>query len=506
MTPPIRLIPRHLFFDAISSRCRALLILFALLSAFSELGYAKTCTWTATSGTWSAPTNWTNGAVPTSLDTALINNGGTLLVPAGVSGTADTLVTGSSGLGAVTLNGGSLLASYAYLGYGAGSRGMMNVNSGTWRHSSDFYVGYQGAATESVTGGEVQHLGVVFLGYQAGSSGTETVNGGIVRFYDYGVCQLGTYGLGVLNIDGGTISRGYFSLGETPSSKGIANMISGTWAAEGIYVGTGGSGVLTITGGTVTSNDCRIGDYSGTESTYGDGTATISGGSFSIRDSLSVGESGTGALKINGGSVTSQTASIGRFGRGSVTVSSGTWVNTSALIIAPFGLGAALTVTGGAVTTGSSVYLAESGIATATVSGGSWTLGSQLYVGYYSTASGALNISGGIVTGSSALIGCDGSGTVTVSSGTWATTNDVFVGWNGTGLLQLTGNGKASIGAGAGRITLAASPGSTGTLRIGTGGAPGTLSAAVVTGGPERQPLNSTTLDRLSSQRSSRVR
>ena len=132
---------------------------------------------------------------------------------------------------------------------------------------------------------------------------------------------------------------------------------------------------------------------------------------------------------------------------------------------------------------------------TVTVSGGNWTNTANLNVG--GGGLGTLDISGGLVTtGGGATIGMESSavGRVTVrGNGTLQTAGGLIVGDAGNGTLNLQNGGLASVGNGAGILTLGAQSGSTGTINIGAFGGnstSGILAAAEITGGNGTAVLN----------------
>jgi len=193
--------------------------------------------------------------------------------------------------------------------------------------------------------------------------------------------------------------------------------------AGDLIVGESGTGTLSIQGGSITSANGTLGDQAGSN-----GTATITSGAWT-GGQLSVGEGGTGTFNMNGGSVSYTHSVVGdqAGSNGTVTVTSGTWVNTNTLYIGNFG-------------------------------------------------TGTLNIKGGTVTSQIGAVGT--SSTVTVTGGNW-TTNTLSVGQSGPGTLNVSGSGVVTIGNnGNGVLNLA--PGST--LNMGTGGTAGTLNARAIFG------------------------
>jgi autotransporter-associated beta strand protein/T5SS/PEP-CTERM-associated repeat protein len=124
-----------------------------------------------------------------------------------------------------------------------------------------------------------------------------------------------------------------------------------------------------------------------------------------------------------------------------------------------------------------------------TITGGTWANSGNLEVG--SGAAGTLAMSGGSLTNTTGYVGMNGSvsGTATIGGGAWSTSS-LFLGFIGNGTLDVTGSGAVTVGGGSGTDTIARYAGSTGTLNVGTGGAAGTLAAAVVTGSRAGSTVN----------------
>jgi T5SS/PEP-CTERM-associated repeat protein len=107
--------------------------------------------------------------------------------------------------------------------------------------------------------------------------------------------------LGSLAITGGTIANGNAIIGGEDGGFGAATMSAGTWSSTGaLVVGGrgltygGGTGTLLITGGAVSADSGVIAqDASST------GAVTVSGGTLTLANSLSIGD--TGSLAISGG-------------------------------------------------------------------------------------------------------------------------------------------------------------------------------------------------------------
>lgn len=147
----------------------------AFLSA-SPCARAATYTWQAPSGDWSVPSNW-GGTLPSGNGSAYIANGGTATITR-LGETCGTLSLGSSaGSGAVQMTGGSLSA------------------------SNYEYVGYSGSGTFTQSGGTNAVAGNLFLGYGAGSSGIYNLDGGVLLTP---VITAGS-GSSTFNFSGGTL-------------------------------------------------------------------------------------------------------------------------------------------------------------------------------------------------------------------------------------------------------------------------------------------------------------
>lgn len=273
------------------------------------------------------------------------------------------------------------------------------------------------------------------------------------------------------------VSNGQFNIGSTGTNP--------------LIVGNSGTGTLEVTGGQFTNRTGYLGYSAGSV-----GMATVSGGTWSNSTRLLyVGYGGSGTLEVAGGSVTNSNGVIGTIagGVGAVTVSSGTWTNGGTLyvggyVIATGGTGT-LNVTGGRVTSvTSNIGFSVDSSGTVTVTGGTWSNSSSVFVGRSGT--GTLNVVGGLVTSASGTIGtlAGSAGTATVSSGTWSNSGALVVGGGGTGTLTISGSGGTGgvviVGGtlskgGAGTINLNAG----GTLQIGTGSSTGALGTDLVNNG-----------------------
>ena len=216
---------------------------------------------------------------------------------------------------------------------------------------------------------------------------------------------------------------------------------------------------------------------------------------------LTVGQSRAAALTIQGGGTLAGSFSAignGPTGQGSVTVTGpgSSWSTAGDLVVGGSGSGMVTVQSGGAVSsaTGSLGQSSGSnGVVTVSGAGSSWTLGpgGGLNIGGFGTGTLAIADGGRVnnLTNAGANIGnaVGSQGAVTVSGvgSVWTNSNGVNVGNRGSGVLTVADGGTVN-----GSVTIAANAGSTGTLNIGAGGAPGTIAAPVISFGSGTGTIN----------------
>ena len=156
----------------------AALLLLASPSARADV------TWTlTTTGDWSAATNWSGGAVPTSTDNADIYNGGTATITQ-TGEVCDNLSLGSTaGSGAINMTDGNLFVTFpgsVFVGYsGTGAFTQSGGTSSSWHLCVGYNAGSSGIYSLSGTGqlstvGE-EYIGCSGTGTFTQSSGTNNV-------------------------------------------------------------------------------------------------------------------------------------------------------------------------------------------------------------------------------------------------------------------------------------------------------------------------------------------
>jgi T5SS/PEP-CTERM-associated repeat protein/autotransporter-associated beta strand protein len=164
-----------------------------------------------------------------------------------VSGGTGMLFIGSSGTGAVRLDGGRIANAACFLGSGPGTVGSATVTSGTWVNGGTQLVGVNGSGTLVVHGGSVTgNQGDI--GVNPGSLGVVAVTGG--TWSVAGTLSVGLLGTGSLGVTGGRIESFQGIIGSGTGGVGAATITSGTWATnQDLSVGGDGAGTLTIADG-----------------------------------------------------------------------------------------------------------------------------------------------------------------------------------------------------------------------------------------------------------------
>jgi fibronectin-binding autotransporter adhesin len=336
---------------------------------------------------------------------------------AGSKWATSNLYVGNSGRGTLKIIGGGTVTSssasaYAYVAYNAGSSGTISVDGAgsIWTNPSNggtlVYVGNSGNGTVNITnGGAITNSSFGYIGYNAGSSGIMTVDGDGSTWTNTTVLYLGNSGDGTINVtNGGSVANARWFIGFNAGSSGIANIDGpgSIWTnSRDIYVGWSGNGSLCVTnGGSVTSVEyAHIGLTAGSS-----GTVTVdgAGSTWSNNSSLYVGESGNGILNItNGGTVINSSVYVGTNAGSSGTLTvdgaGSIWGNTNAYLC-----------------------LGESGNGTMRITNGGHVDSGLAHLGYNAGASGAVTVDGVGSTwnnGGNLAIDMAGSATLVISNG-----------------------------------------------------------------------------------------
>jgi len=351
------------------------------------------------------------------------------------------------------------------LGQGdSNATGVMTVSGSAQVISDGFLdVGNLGHGTLTQNGPSTVVTGVgVSIGRESGSDGTLNVNGGsFTAINELAVGRNGT-AQGTVNQSGGTVSASWAKLGghDGPgdsSAVGNYNLTGGTLAVTNeLQVGGFGTGTFTQDSGSVTTGFwLGIGQEAGSTGTYNLNGGTISVGNGNASEDLRVADNGSGTFNQTGGSIIANNwAHVGAAasGVGSYNMSGGTFQVAGHLVLADFGNG---TFTQNSLNGPSTV-----------------TVGGDLIVGHNTGSTAAYNMAGGSLAATAAArVGVGGSGTVAQTGGSVTADRldvggDVLVaGTTGTGVYNMSGGTLSTVG-GYSLDTIAAQPGSTGTLNL----------------------------------------
>ena len=330
--------------------------------------------WQPASGDWADGANWAPAGMPTSVDTAYIDNGGTATITTDVE--ADNAHVGYSAKGTVAQTGGILsVDSSLYLGRNFGSTGIYELQAGELTVTDFEYVGYSGKGTFTQTGGTHRLENFkLYLGYNSGSTGVYTLQAGelavgqseYVGYSGAGTFTQtgGTHSVGnslrvtsrstyssasVYRLQDGELVAGWENVGGTfiqsggthsisgnlevacsdPSAKALYSLQDGELTvAGGEYVGY--SGTFTQTGGTHGAGYLHIREL---------GRYKLAGGRLEIADGLKLVSSG--AFDCSGGTahIQASDSSIVDFSQGALlgAASASLSVGANSLTIFPAG-------------------------------------------------------------------------------------------------------------------------------------------------------------------------
>jgi hypothetical protein len=328
--------------------------LAVLALACTDVARAQTIlNFNVATGDWHSATNWLPAQVPTSNDTAQINSSRAATIPDGNSG----------------------VASNAYVGYGSGQNGTLNVN-GSLTTVGDVAVAYSPNSTKS-RGTVNQGAGsVVTIGGHllVGRDNTGTGNGGVYSVADGGaLALLGT--ASDLRVAYGSSALGTFTYSNTTATLSVPGNLTLGYSGNASYRSAGvfnqGDNTSIAVGGNLI-----VGGYCATGAAYNQGTNTAVrvGGNLLVGNgynegglgvSYSVPASGTLALT---GTASSVFIAYGANGRGTFAFS-----NTTAALAIPGSATVAYSSDSSRPATGAFIQ----GPGTAVTLGGSLTIGNS---------------------------------------------------------------------------------------------------------------------------------
>lgn len=427
-------------------RARGVSILsLAVLSVLKPATLVADTVWKGTSGDWFSLANW-SVEVPTDIDNADIDNGGTAQIASG-NAIAGTLFMGDtkSESGTVNLSGGTFFANNSeYIG-NLGTGTFLQLSNTTNSASNDIRVGYgKGSQGEYDQDGGTVFAPTLYVGYTAGASGTyylyagalsigsaEVIgNSGTGTFFQYGGDDDNNLEVilgdakgsdGTYNLNGGTIETPDLYLGYNTGATGSFTLAptATLTVSDTAYVGRNGTGTFTQTGGTASvANTLYVGQDNMSVGNYTLSAGTVQTTTFIIGDQFgatgNVSLSGTGSMNVTG------TAYLGNYGVGTFTQSGGTQAITGRLYIGTnFAASGSYSLSGGTLTDQTSEYVGNAGVGAFVQTGGSNTCQGNLYMGQAVASTGTYPLSAGALTISdNEYVGFAGNGSIIQSGGT----------------------------------------------------------------------------------------
>ena len=287
---------------------------------------------------------------------------------------------------------------------------------------------------------------------------------------------VGDQSYGILNIqNGASITHGgMIDVGNTQNANGtisIADSASSLTCNGPFIVGDGGTGALNITGGTVTSN----GTFSMGGAGEGNGSVSlVSGGTLSGKTNMYIGNFSGGSGTITVGQPSAMSAgtltaggvlNVGEGGVGEVDVYNGT-VTCNGKATNNLVLGDTSTGVGTVNLTGSNASISAGSVVVGNAGIGTMSIQS----GAQATFTGALIVAAAAGSSQSSTVTISGAGTTAMIGG------NLIVGGQSTGSLTLTKSAQLNVKGSM--IDLGQSSGSNGTLTLdGAGTAPTLLTA-----------------------------
>jgi autotransporter-associated beta strand protein len=227
---------------------------------------------------------------------------------------SQSLTVGYDAPGRLTHTGGTLSADHLYLGSQAGGNGTYEVSGTAETTLAALAVGYYaGTGMVVQSGGKLTASGALGLAGGPGAQGTYTMSGGeLTAAKEY----VGDAGVGRFIHTGGThtVTTDILSIGSGGGSDGTYELGgSGTLSAGVEYVGDMGTGRFEQAGGTHKVRDLlSIGQ---SPAALGSGTYTISDGTLDARNAaVVIGLGSPGQFNLNGGLVIAEALAVGSVG------------------------------------------------------------------------------------------------------------------------------------------------------------------------------------------------
>jgi autotransporter-associated beta strand protein len=287
-------------------------------------------------------------------------NGGNINMSGGqvtINGTEGLWLGGGGTTGTLNLSSGTWTQTGVFrLGVFASGNGVVNQTGGVFELGSNIDVWGSSPSSYNLSGGTFRLLGNYAINnYSGGSSFNITGSSGNVTMdtpYDFTVNNASTFNNAAATLTKTGSGKLTFSGSQLQIANGTLDMQAGTIeTASSLAIGIGGSSATaTMSGGTLktgyiqganfiigygqtgtltqTNGTVDIGSQASTVIGWnagGNGTYTITGGSFSGASSTYVGLGGAGTLNVNGGSYTASNMYVGgNGGTGALNLNGGT--------------------------------------------------------------------------------------------------------------------------------------------------------------------------------------
>ncbi|MCL4502011.1 MAG: autotransporter domain-containing protein [Deltaproteobacteria bacterium] len=252
-----------------------------------------------------------------------------------------------------------------------------------------------------------------------------------------------SFGWADITLDGGatlTVPPDITNANETIGnlSAGTLNQTGGTNTVTNVLTlgnSATGSGFYTLSGGTLSVNSAAGSDLIGLA---GRGAFTQTGGAHLVTNSLIVGgtdglgNNGIGSYSLSGGTLSVGVfEELGNVGSGIFTQTAGSHTVAGDLDLGVAGGSGAYTLSGSGSLTAINEVVGYSGRGAFTQTGGTNTVTGTLYLGYNAGSNGTYNLSGGSLSAANEIIGGAGPGAFIHTGGT-NSADTIIIGSNGT--------------------------------------------------------------------------
>jgi T5SS/PEP-CTERM-associated repeat protein/autotransporter-associated beta strand protein len=298
-----------------SIRPLASLCVFAALAMTASAALADTA-WTATTGNWLDPNNWSAGVPQPDTSIGIIGNGGTAQVSAGLA-QSHSIDVGSGGPGAISIQNAGTLAIYLALtmGRNPGDVGNIRVDGAnsslrvpTFGAYDSFFlvIGKRGVGNMTVVNGAtVYDAPALNAAFSTGSLANIVIDGAGSAWNGASSAEIGDHGSALLTVRNGatfTSTDARLAVYKESYATALVDGVGSSWTNRSLTVGKGGNATLHLHNGSVVSVDGGAGTTLVAANSTSTGTIDF-GGAFGQPETLS------GSLEtasINGGNGVAQ--------------------------------------------------------------------------------------------------------------------------------------------------------------------------------------------------------